>query len=78
MHDAHNQKPRRRFLLTLKLGADDREEMIHALEQIALEMRRGYLHGPACSGGYSSGYDLKVSEDPEVTHDSYFAAIKNL
>jgi hypothetical protein len=75
MRDEHDKKPRRRVLLTLKLGADNREEMIHALEQIALEMRRGYLMGEAAGGGYSSGYWLKVTEDETVTHDTYFAAI---
>jgi hypothetical protein len=75
MDDEHTKQPRRRVLLTLKLGADDREEMIHALEQIAFEMRRGYLMGNAASGGYSSGYCLKVSEDLAITHESYFALI---
>lgn len=75
MNDAHDEKPRRRWLLTLRLGADDLPEMIHALEQIALEMRMGHLAGNSCSGGYGAGYTMKVTEDPTVTHDSYFAEI---
>ena len=35
----------------------------------------GELWGDCATGGYSSGYAMKVSEDLTVTHDSYFAAI---
>ncbi len=76
MHDEeHNKKPRRRVVLTLVLGADDRDAMIRSLQSIALEMQRGHLRGDATSGGYSDGYTLRVTEDPDITHDSYIAAI---
>lgn len=75
IHAEHNTKPRRRVMMTLKLGADSRDDMIRALEQMAFEMRQGYLLGETTSGGYSSGYSLKVTEDSTITHDSYMEEI---
>lgn len=69
---------RRRFLLELKLGADDRESLISQMDEIARELRRGHLWGNSCSGGFSSGWACEVTEDKTVTHDSYFEAIKNI
>lgn len=73
-----SKTPRRRCLLTLKLGADDREGLIRELENIAREMRRGHLWGNCAMGGYSAGYALDVSEDETVTHDSYLEAINKM
>lgn len=70
--------PRRRFLLELKLGADTKEDLLHELEEIRSQIMRGELFGRCMTGGYSIGYTLELTEDPAVTHDSYFEAIKNL
>lgn len=75
MHEEHHKKPRRRILLTLKVGADDRDALIHELEQITFELRIGHLWGESASGGYAAGYTMRVSEDPTVTHESYLAEI---
>ncbi len=67
------------MVLKLKLGADNREEMIHALEQIVFDLKTTHVgQGEIASGGYSSGYTLHISEDQAVTHDSYFEAIRAL
>lgn len=71
-------KPRRRVVLKLDLGADDREAAIRELENIAREMRRGHMWGNSCVGGYSVGYSMEISEDKTITHDSYFESIKDL
>lgn len=70
--------PRRRCVLTLKLGADTRERLIEELEGIARDIRRANLWGECAMGGHSAGYSLNVSEDETVTHDSYFEALKSL
>lgn len=69
------KKPKRRIALTLSLEADSRAAAIDAIDQIVRELRMGYLQSEACSGGYSSGYTLKIIEDETVTHDSYFAKL---
>ena len=70
--------PRRRFLLELKLGADTRADLVRELEELAREISSEQCMGRCLSGGCAAGYTLELTEDPTVTHDSYFEAIKNL
>jgi len=70
--------PRRRFLLVLKLGADSKEELLQDLKEIHRRIYFDELRGECLSGGCAAGYTLELTEDPTVTHDSYFEAIKNL
>lgn len=72
---ASGSRPRRRVRLELDLGADSRAKMADWLEDIAGQIRRGELNGDAVGGGYSVGYWLELTERPEITHESYFAAL---
>lgn len=76
MTDSSTPLPHRRFVLNLRLGADTRDALAHALEQLAFEIVAGQVNGPggAC-GGPDAGYSYEFLEDQSVTHDSYFAAI---
>lgn len=69
------ERPRRRFVLKLSLGADSYEEMTSALYNIAREFDRREIGKDMASGSPSSGFSLEWSEDESVTHDSYMAAI---
>lgn len=61
--------PKRAHVLTLELGADTKEDMIAALEQIIFDLHRGSTD--VTSGGYSSGWIMAYKVDPEMTHDRY-------
>jgi hypothetical protein len=64
--------PKRRLTLTLNLQADDMDEMARALRQIALDFdMKPDEYRRSTSGGWASGYDLKVDVDPEMTGDLY-------
>ena len=69
------ERPRRRFVLNLKLGADSYEELSSALYNIAREFDRHEIGKDMASGSPSSGFSLEWSEDESVTHDSYMVAI---
>lgn len=69
------ERPRRRFVLKLNLGADSYEEMSSALYNIAREFDRHEIGKDMASGSPSSGFSLEWSEDESVTHHSYMAAI---
>jgi hypothetical protein len=68
--------PHRRWTMDLKIGADSEQELVRALEQIALDFDRGGLRSRFASGGPASGWSGETSEDPEMTHDRYFEAVE--
>lgn len=69
------QPPHRRLVLTLELNADSWEDAIQALESLVLDLELGHCRMGSVSGGYSSGYLLRVQEDPEITHERYMEAV---
>ena len=69
--------PRRRFVLEAKIGADDIIELERALDEIAQRVHAG-LPCVCTTGGPVAGWHVEVSEDPTITHDSYFEAIQKL
>ena len=72
--DGSADRPRRRFDALIRIGADSKEELVRAIEQIAFDVDRG---STSCvSGGPDSGWSVTVSEYPEMTHDAYFAAVE--
>lgn len=67
--------PTRAVRLTLKLDADDMQELAWALRNIADRAERGEMT-TGCTGGPSSGYIYELLQDPTITHDSYHAALR--
>lgn len=67
--------PTRAVRLTLKLDADDMQELAWALRNIADRAERGDMT-TGCTGGPSSGYIYELLHDPTITHDSYHAALR--
>lgn len=74
--------PKRKYQLTLTLGGDDIQDIVHGLEQISFDLMReanddieavGYH---SISGGYSSGWIVDVSVDPAMNHDEYMRLLK--
>ena len=68
--------PQRRWTMELKIGADSEDELIRALEQIALDFSMGGLRTLFASGGCGSGWWGETKHDPEMDHERYFAAIE--
>ena len=63
--------PMRAMRLTLKLGADDADEMAVALRNLATQIERGELT-VGVSGGPCSGAIYELLTDPTQTHENYF------
>lgn len=61
--------------LTLKLDADDIQELSCALRALADHAERGELT-TGVSGGPCSGYIYELLQDPTMTHDAYHAALR--
>jgi hypothetical protein len=61
--------------LTLKLDADDLQEMAWALRNMADRAERGEMT-TGCTGAPSSGYIYELLQDPTITHDSYHSALR--
>ncbi len=67
-------KPRRAYMLELKIGADTKNDLIGVLRQLEFEIGADLLT-QGVSGGYSSGYTYKLDIDESITHDSYIEAL---
>lgn len=63
--------PRRRLRLVLELDADDLDEVVAALGNIACSLVGGGEERQVTSGGWASGYHLTLTSDPEQTGDRY-------
>src|SRR5581483_7940282 len=66
--------PKRRYELTLTLGADDLKEIDHGLNEIARQII--YEHSRnSTSGGCGVGWHFEIVEHPEMTHEHYVTAL---
>jgi hypothetical protein len=79
MNEKHKH-PKRRYHMTLELGADDMEELIRAIDDFSLqlslyrkELAEDYV---SVSGGPHSGYSVRIDFDSEMTHERYHEAIR--
>lgn len=69
--------PHRRYTVEIKIGADTWEDVKRSLDQIAFD-----LHGredgaiDKTSGAPSAGYTVIGKQDPEMTHERYFADVE--
>ena len=71
-------QPRRRFTLTIKIGADEWGGLTSALRQIETDLSedRDHTRTSICVGSPDVGYTVEGDEDPTVTHASYFEAVE--
>lgn len=67
---AEKRIPHRRFTAEIRVSADSLEDLQRALLELS--------HAPKDStmGGPTMGYTCKLSEDPEMTHEKYFAEVE--
>lgn len=68
------EKPIRRFSVTIKAGGDTREALVSELRNIVTSIAQGGTGG--YTGGPDSGSLHDLLELPEVTGESYMAALK--
>lgn len=71
------QAPERAVKVVITLGADDHKAALRSLDNYVRMAEREY-EGKAfstTSGGYDTGYDVRVTERPEQTHDNYVAEL---
>lgn len=75
------EQPQRRFVATIKIGADDADALIAQLYDVAhyIDNKINKSGNPCCepvSGGPTSGSIVSVIENEGITHESYFKAIE--
>lgn len=70
MNDIH-----RRHRLTLVLDADSQEDLVRALENLALRIQMGEVTRGSW-GSPSDGASYEYLYDPAVDHDSYFEQVR--
>lgn len=67
--------PRRAHVLKIEFGANTLDDLCYALEQTALDLKRGTIASSGCSGSPSVGFIYDYSVDESWTKQRYFAAI---
>jgi hypothetical protein len=67
--------PMRAMRLTLKMEADDADELACALRNMAAQIERGELT-VGVSGGPHSGAIYELLTDPKQTHENYFRQVQ--
>lgn len=74
-----DQKPHRKYQLTLIVGADDYDELLLEVDRWADMMYREYpnldYNFNGVRGGPDSGATYDIVVDPEMTHDRYFEQV---
>jgi hypothetical protein len=69
------QPPKRRFALTLTIGAGDAPSLARALHQLGIDVLRGDMRGQFAEGGLTSVLAGELVEDASMTHAAYMAAL---
>ena len=69
-------KPLRNIEIGIRIGADDRPAMLRALSHILQRLQQGEGEF-VLSGGYDSGYSVRVGErrPSGIDHDEYFRQV---
>jgi hypothetical protein len=70
-----NLEPTRAMRLTLQLDADSMLDLVDALRDIANNAEHGRLT-VGCCGAPRFGYIYELLNDPTITHDDYFNALR--
>lgn len=68
-------KPCRAIRFTAAIEADSLAALADALFALSTAAERNELT-KGCSGGYSAGYTYELLQNPEQTHDAYFADLR--
>lgn len=68
-------KPKRRYEVTITAGADDLESLIHIIEYALRDLKPDTPYS-AISGGYSGNHSIELCVYPEVTHETFAAALE--
>lgn len=76
LHRVDVVAPKRAVEVVLSIGADDMRTAIAALREAADEAERTGSLGNSCTGGYSFGRFVTVTDRPEQTHDRYFEELE--
>lgn len=71
----HNSAPRRAHRLVLDAQADTAEGLANEMRMFASRIERGELTTGSI-GGPDAGSTYSYTTNPEMTHDAYFAAIR--
>lgn len=69
--------PHRAHEMILNIGADTREDLVHALNQMIFEIKTGQLTA-GCSGAPGAGSIYAYRHDPAMTHDAYFQQLEEM
>lgn len=67
--------PERAWVIEIKVQGDTRDDAVELLRSLLIDLDRG-SNGPSVSGGCSSGGTMTVRNNPEMTHDLYFALLQ--
>lgn len=73
-HGSASGPPQRRYVMTLKLGADSIEELCSALQLIAFDIDAENVR-QSVSGGCGAGWNYDIAENEEMAHDKYVEAL---
>lgn len=66
----------RRWKLLANIQADTAEDLADHLRDLAHRIEHeGYAPTSSISGGPSSSHILRITENPDMNHDAYFAAL---
>jgi len=69
---AEINKPERKYVLSLELGADSIDDIYNELNHIIYTLQtHPNEERHIASGGYHSGFDLKLRHNEGQTHDNY-------
>ena len=69
-----NDAPKRNHVVVIRIGADGPEEVMRALRNLETDFIMEGLRSLTL-GGPDYGMDVSVTINPDVTHESYFAAV---
>lgn len=64
------EAPIRQYQLKATIAGDTIEDVIHALKQIAFDLKTTNSK-QSVSGGVNSGWFWEIRHDPEMNHDAY-------
>lgn len=71
-----SDKPRRRIVMKATIEADSWDDLRGHIRDVLTQLHMdGRLSRCSVSGGYASGHIIEIDEDPEISHDSWFAEI---
>lgn len=69
------RKPRRAYVLDLKIQANTKADLLGALQMFRTDLARGELSGHGVSGSPSFGWIYDLDIDESITKEAYFAAL---